>query len=167
MVPLCHNSYKLGTRARRKKRSQVQAKLYSNAPVLLSVCPNAIDVGEVPRRGALGGRGRHQAHRGRDEAASAGHSAPSPPARARHGPASPLEPARLPGARTRSGGRLGLAQLLSEEDLEPQAAVSQSSASETAVPGNTRVTPTGSKSTVRTRNRKVAVSNRSLLFFFF
>lgn len=47
----------------------------------------------------IGGRGRHRGHRCRDEAAAAGHSAPSPPARTTFGPASlpGLSRAREPG----------------------------------------------------------------------
>ena len=122
-----------------------------------------------PGRGALSGWGRRQAHRGGDEAASAGHSAPSPPVRTTSGRVA-AGPSRLPGVPGKEWRAPRSAPpLLSEEDLEPQAAVSQSSASRKPRFPETRVSsPTPSQSTGHCGDKKQKCDgvNRSLFFFF-
>lgn len=132
------NSYKLpGRQGKRRKERKVERDS-GFIEMLQGYCPsspNQTDVGGG-RSGSpppVGGRGQRRGHRDGDEAAAAGHSAPSPPARTTSGRVA-AQPARLPGAPGRRWRAPWPAPPpLSGEDPEPKparvSAVSQSLAS--------------------------------------
>lgn len=154
MVPLCPpNSYKLPRQGkRREERSRVRLGIFRRSSV-------AVRLPQCNRRWGGSGRERHRwpgtapGPPRRDEPASAGHSAPRRP-RARLRAASPLG---LPPPGAPDKGVEGASVCAAAARGGPRAPGRRFPGSASRKPRfpETRVsTPTGSKSTVRTRNRR-------------
>lgn len=162
--PILTNSQDRAKGGKREKPGS--ARLYSNAPVLLSVCPNAIDVGEVrpgrprwpgtapgpPRRGRGGIRGpqRPLAARAHDFGPRRRWACPPPGS-----PGQGVEGASVCAAAAFRGGPRAPGRRFPELGLQ-----------ETAVPGNTRVHANWFQKHCADKKQKGDGVNRSLLFFF-
>lgn len=151
-------------RARREERSRV-SKLYSNAPVLLSVCPNAIDVGSPARAPSVARDGTRPTAAG-----TGGIRGPQRPLAARSArlrAASPLGLPAPPGADKEWRAPWSAPPLLSRRPRAPRPPFPRARPPKPRFPENTRVHANWFQKHCADKKQKGDGVNRSLLFFFF